>query len=79
LGSDARGVRGGPIGSRGPGHDDRKLLEAVHFFALHSITWRAALKEWTRERVPLDWARAQNNLAKAEALLNERREKLQNS
>ena len=28
--------------SRGePGHDDRKFLEAVHFFTLHNITWRA--------------------------------------
>jgi len=28
--------------SRGePGHDDRKFLEAVHYFTVHSITWRA--------------------------------------
>ena len=27
--------------SRGePGHDDRKFLEAVHYFTVHSITWR---------------------------------------
>ncbi len=24
-----------------PGHDDRKFLEAVHYFTVHSITWRA--------------------------------------
>ena len=24
-----------------PGHDDRKFLEALHYFAVHSITWRA--------------------------------------
>ena len=28
--------------SRGePGHDDRKFLEAVHYFTVHNITWRA--------------------------------------
>ena len=28
--------------SRGePGRDDRKFLEAVHYFTVHSITWRA--------------------------------------
>ena len=24
-----------------PGHDDRKFLEALHYFTVHSITWRA--------------------------------------
>jgi transposase len=24
-----------------PGHDDRKFLEALHFFTVHNITWRA--------------------------------------
>ena len=24
-----------------PGHDDRKFLEAVHFFTVHNIAWRA--------------------------------------
>jgi transposase len=24
-----------------PGHDDRKFLEAIHYFTVHSITWRA--------------------------------------
>jgi transposase len=28
--------------SRGqPGRDDRKFLEAIHYFTVHSITWRA--------------------------------------
>ena len=31
-----------------------------------------ALKEWTRERVPLDWATVQNNLANALSMLGER-------
>src|ERR1700756_3940175 len=33
--------------SRGePGHDDRRFLEAVHYFTVHSITWRALPKEF---------------------------------
>jgi transposase len=33
--------------SRGePGHDDRKFLEAIHYFAVHSITWRALPSEF---------------------------------
>jgi transposase len=24
-----------------PGHDDRKFLQALHYFTVHSITWRA--------------------------------------
>ena len=35
-----------------------RLEEAVAAF-------REALKEWTRERVPLDWAMTQNNLGNA--------------
>jgi hypothetical protein len=31
--------------------------------------YRAALEEWTRERVPLDWATTQNNLGNALATL----------
>jgi tetratricopeptide (TPR) repeat protein len=34
--------------------------------------FRAALEERTRERVPLDWARTQNNLGTALARLGER-------
>ena len=34
--------------------------------------YRAALLEWTRERVPLDWAMAQNNLGNALRALGER-------
>ena len=29
-----------------PGHDDRKFLEALHFFTVHSITWRALPVEY---------------------------------
>ena len=33
--------------SRGePGRDDRKFLEAVHYFTVHSITWRALPREY---------------------------------
>jgi hypothetical protein len=34
--------------------------------------YRAALQEWTRERVPLDWAATQNNLGNALASLGGR-------
>jgi tetratricopeptide (TPR) repeat protein len=34
--------------------------------------YRAALQEWTRERVPLDWAMTQNNLGTALSILGER-------
>src|SRR3954447_10625460 len=38
--------------SRGePGHDDRKFLEAVHYFTVHSITWRALPSERGRRAV----------------------------
>ena len=29
-----------------PGHDDRKFLEALHYFAVYSITWRALPAEF---------------------------------
>jgi len=29
-----------------PGHDDRKFLEAMHFFTVHNLTWRALPKEY---------------------------------
>ena len=33
--------------SRGePGHDDRKFLEALHFFTVHNLTWRALPAEF---------------------------------
>ena len=33
--------------SRGePGRDDRKFLEAIHYFTVHSITWRALPREY---------------------------------
>ena len=42
-----------------------RLEEAV-------AAYRAALEEWTRERVPLDWAMTQNNLGNALQTLGER-------
>ena len=30
----------------GKGRDDRKFLEAVHYFAVHNITWRALPREF---------------------------------
>ena len=42
-----------------------RLLEAVS-------AYRDALKEWTRERVPLDWAMTQNNLGTALWTLGQR-------
>ncbi len=42
-----------------------RLEEAV-------AAYRDALKEWTRERVPLDWATTQNNLGDAFTSLGER-------
>ena len=29
-----------------PGHDDRKFLEALHYFTVHNITWRALAAEF---------------------------------
>jgi transposase len=29
-----------------PGHDDRKFLEALHFFTVHNVTWRALPAEY---------------------------------
>lgn len=29
-----------------PGHDDRKFLEALHFFTVHNLTWRALPSEY---------------------------------
>ena len=49
-----------------------RLEEAV-------AAYRAALEERTRDRVPLDWAMTQNNLGKAQALLNERLKSLRKS
>jgi tetratricopeptide (TPR) repeat protein len=45
--------------------DNRALQKAVE-------AYREALKEWTRERVPLDWAGTQNNLGNALGALGER-------
>ncbi len=29
-----------------PGRDDRKFLEAIHFFTVHNLTWRALPAEY---------------------------------
>jgi transposase len=29
-----------------PGHDDRKFLDALHYFTVHNITWRALPAEF---------------------------------
>jgi transposase len=29
-----------------PGHDDRKFLEALHYFSVHNVTWRALPREF---------------------------------
>lgn len=29
-----------------PGHDDRKFLEALHYFTVHNMTWRALPAEF---------------------------------
>src|ERR1700685_640926 len=39
--SDAAQSRSGE-----PGHNDRKFLEAVHYFTVHNITWRALPAEF---------------------------------
>jgi transposase len=40
-------VFGAAQSSRGePGHDYRKFLEAIHYFTVHSITWRALPSEY---------------------------------
>ncbi len=31
-----------------PGCDDRKFLEAIHFFTVHNLTWRALPAEYGR-------------------------------
>ena len=46
LAGRTRSVRCGAVEPGEPGHDDRKFLEAIHYFAIHSITWRALPKEF---------------------------------
>ena len=56
-------MRSGALGERESG--TARLEEAV-------AAYRAALEEWTRERVPSDWAMTQNNLGEALTSLAER-------
>src|SRR6059058_3447062 len=53
----------GALGARESG--TARLEEAVQ-------AYQAALQEWTRERVPLEWARTQMNLGVALKALDER-------
>jgi tetratricopeptide (TPR) repeat protein len=57
------GIALGRLGERESGTE--RLEEAV-------AAYRAALEEWTRERVPLDWAATQNNLGNALLALGDR-------
>ena len=68
--SDERGMAGNLLGNALIKLGEReegiaRLIEGV-------ATLRAALQEWTRERVPLDWATTQNNLGIALEALGER-------
>jgi transposase len=40
-----------------PGRDDRKFLEAVHYFTVHSITWRALPSEFGKWNSVWIWKR----------------------
>ena len=46
LGDCAGGVRRRTVGASEPGHDDRKFLEALHYFTVHSVTWRTLPAEF---------------------------------
>ena len=63
LGDDPEGTAVQGLGERESGTD--RLNEAV-------AAYREALKEYTRRRVPLDWARTQMNLGNALSRLEER-------
>src|SRR4051794_41093381 len=67
---DERGVANGNLGTALWTLGEResgtaRLEEAV-------AAYRAALEEWTRERVPLNWAMTQNNLGNALSTLGDR-------
>src|SRR5271166_5278947 len=65
LGDDADESRQCARDARGAGKRHGAAEEAV-------AAYRAALEEWTRERVPLDWAMTQMNLGTALKTLGER-------
>ena len=46
LGDRAHRVRRRAVQRGEPGHDDRKFLEAIFYFTLHNITWRALPAEF---------------------------------
>jgi len=41
LGDGFAGVCGLTVAAGDKGRDDRKFLEALHYFSVHNITWRA--------------------------------------
>jgi len=57
--------RGNALLVKGERGDDQALEDAI-------TAYRHALQEWTRERVPLDWAMTQNNLGNALQVKGER-------
>jgi len=70
VSSNERGIANGNLGLALTALGEResgtaRLKEAVS-------AYRAALQEWTRERVPLQWATTQNNLGLALWRLGER-------
>ena len=66
LGDDAEQPRQRALDARGTRERHRAPAKRP------STAYRDALQEWTRERVPLDWAMTQNNLGIALSTLGER-------
>ncbi|MEO1042271.1 MAG: hypothetical protein AAFX52_08270, partial [Pseudomonadota bacterium] len=57
--------RGNALKGKGERGDDQALEDAI-------AAYRLALGEWTRERIPLDWAMTQNNLGEGLRIKGER-------
>ena len=53
-------------------HEEPREAKQRVFLGPRRPAFRAALEEYTRERVPLDWATTQNNLGNALQWLGER-------
>ena len=66
LGGDAETISATALETLGERESGTERLEEA------VAAYREALKEWTRERVPLDWAATQNNLGTALVRLGER-------
>jgi hypothetical protein len=58
------------MGPPGDQHHERQNQQASGQEGVEAL--RAALKEWTRERVPLNWAMTQHNLGNALSVIGER-------